>query len=127
MKTRRTEAPTTSVPAPCSAFERNVTKIVPRYGRPVSLTSENHVGIWPLCDHRPMLSDPKGPLYSLSPGWTLVGWCKAPFPSSREYNDALVMEYDPREGDESDREFGIYWIHCRLERMTFKQNAEVKS
>lgn len=106
--------------------EVNVTTLVPRFSRAASLSKENHVPLWPFCDHRPYADDPRGSLFTLERGWSLLGWCKAPFSSSRGYNDALVMEYDAKAADpraNSCRESGIYWIHCRLEAMNFRQNT----
>lgn len=111
--------------APCCAGESKVTDLCPRFNRGCVLTHENHVAIWPFCDHRPYADDKRGSLFTLDAGWSLLGWCKAPFPSSRQYNDALVMEYDPSTARDqsSAREAGIYWIHCRLDSLTFKHNT----
>lgn len=103
-------------------------ELVPWFSRGCVLNHENHVGIWPFCDHRPFISDTRGSLFTLEPGWTMIGWCQAPFKSSRNYNDALVLEFDPSASSQNDsmwggREAGVYWIHCKLEELTFKKNS----
>lgn len=103
--------------------EVNIKKLVGRFTRGCVLTHENHLSLWPFCDHRPFLDDKRGSLFTLDKGWKLLGWCKAPFPSSRNYNDALVLEFDPLAAkgfwSDSARDAGTYWIHCKLDELTF--------
>jgi hypothetical protein len=65
-----------------------------------------------------MLNDKRPRLFALLEGWEILGYCEAPYPSIREYNDALVLEFDGRDNLDGE-ERGIYWMHCKLEQMNF--------
>ena len=100
--------------------EINAKEFVKKYIHGSRLTYDNHRGIWPFCDMRPRLNDPRPRLFEISKGWEVIGYCKAPYKSMRNYNDALVLEFwGNGEDDETEDDHGLWWIHCRIEDMNF--------
>ncbi len=97
---------------------KNAKDLVPKYNN-AKLNRENHLGIWPLSNHRPYLDDKRPNLYSVDePAWKLIGWCECPFYSSRDYTDSLVFERMTESNPIGYYEIGdIYWIHCNVENM----------
>ena len=104
-------------------MEVNIKDMVGRFNN-ARLTEENHLGLWPVVDLRPLISDTRPRLFELDDDWKPIGWCEAPYRSMREYNDAVVFEYVGAEIEEHPE--SVYWIHCKHGFMNFKMVQATK-